>query len=145
MSYHTGPPQQQAGSTFTTSVRGRKQKGRLRAGSLCGVSLLCSSVFCLAFSSACHYFTLITPNVPARLLCGPAVKKSWLVRPLLAVPPPKSIPHSWSMTRFLPFESLSVPKNWPEIALNALMVPLLVLLETRRALLNFPKFFGETA
>src|ERR1700674_2042485 len=68
MSYHTGPPQQEAGSTFTTSVRGRKQKGRLRAGSLCGVSLLCSSVFCLAFSSACNYFGLITPNVPARLL-----------------------------------------------------------------------------
>jgi hypothetical protein len=32
--------------------------------------------FCLAFPSACYYCTAITPNVPARLLCGPAVKKS---------------------------------------------------------------------
>ena len=30
--------------------------------------------FRLAFSSACDYFRPITPNVPARLLCGPAVK-----------------------------------------------------------------------
>jgi len=33
------------------------------------------------------------------------VKKSWFVRPLFVVPPPKSIPQSWAMTMFLPFVS----------------------------------------
>jgi len=63
----------------------------------------------------------ITPNVPARLFFGPAVKKSWLVRPLLLAPPPNSIPQSWSITISLPFESLTVPTNWPVSRLKALM------------------------
>jgi hypothetical protein len=38
----------------------------------------------------------IFPKVPVRLLCGPAVKKSWLGWPLvlLGAPPPNLIPQS---------------------------------------------------
>jgi hypothetical protein len=40
------------------------------------------------------YWNLIAPKVPARLLLGPAVKKSSLVGPLEPVPSPKSMAQS---------------------------------------------------
>ena len=57
----------------------RQQRPPVRAAfaashSLLGLSLLNGGVF-----ERRRYFKLITPNVPARLLYGPAAKKSWLV------------------------------------------------------------------
>src|SRR6185437_1604064 len=43
------------------------------------------------------YLKAITPNVPARLLCGPAVKNNLLLPPFVRLPPPKSIAQSWSI------------------------------------------------
>ena len=41
-----------------------------------------------------YFTTVIDPNVPARLLLGPAVKNNSFVDPLFAEPPPNSIPQS---------------------------------------------------
>src|SRR6266481_629409 len=93
-----------------------------------------------------NYLATIDPKVPARLLLGPAVKNSSFSPPLLDVPPPNSIPHSWSMWIGLPLVSLIVPTNCPVRALKALIVPfLLMLFETSSVLLSGPKFFGAAA
>jgi len=80
-------------------------------------------------TAALYYSILITPKVPATLLCGPAVKNSWLVRPSLAAPPPPPnvIPQSWSMRMALPLASVTVPTNAPVSGLKPLMVPAFVL------------------
>ena len=44
-----------------------------------------------------------------------------------------------------PLSSFKVPTNWPVTALKALMVPVLVLFETSKVLLNSPKFLGAIA
>ncbi len=41
--------------------------------------------------------------------------------------------------------SFMVPTNWPVMALKALIVPVLVLFETSKVLLNSPKFLGAMA
>src|ERR1700758_3253453 len=94
-----------------------------------------------------YYSVLITPKVPATLLCGPAVKNSWLGRPSLAAPPPPPhvIPQSWSIRIGLPLVWVTVPTNAPVSGLKPLMVPLFVLFETKSVLLSLPKLFGAMA
>src|SRR5215467_43918 len=87
----------------------------------------------------------IVPNVPAKLLLGPAAKYRWLAAPFLPIPSPKSIPHSWSITIAFPVLSFTVPTNRPLMGSKALIVPELVLLEIRIVLLSGPKFFGAAA
>src|SRR5271169_4218174 len=50
-----------------------------------------------------HGATEILPNVPARLLLGPAVKNNCLTPPFLPVPSPNPIPHNWSISIAFPF------------------------------------------
>jgi hypothetical protein len=57
------------------------------------------------------YLNAITPKVPAKLLLGPAVKNKWFLAPLVGVPPPNSIPQSWSIWITFPLVSLIVPTN----------------------------------
>jgi hypothetical protein len=92
-----------------------------------------------------NYLNAITPNNPFTLLFGPAVKKSWFFFPLIAVPPPNSIPQSWSIKIGLPAEFLMVPTNFPVVRLKPLMVPEFVLLEISRVLLSGPKSAGAMA
>src|SRR5215472_15004543 len=87
----------------------------------------------------------IMPNVPARLLLGPAAKYRWLAAPFFPSPSPKSIPHSWSITIGFPLLSFTVPTNRPLMGSKALIVPELVLLEIRIVLLSGPKFFVAAA
>src|ERR1022692_4064 len=89
--------------------------------------------------------TEITPNVPARLLLGPAVKNNWFTAPFLPAPSPKPIPHNWSIEITLPFASFTFPTNFPSAALKALIVPWSVLFEINSVLLSIPKFLGATA
>src|ERR1035438_1143145 len=89
--------------------------------------------------------TEITPNVPARLLPGPAVKNNWFTAPFLPAPSPKPIPHNWSIEITLPFASFTFPTNFPSAALKALIVPWSVLFEINSVLLSIPKFLGATA
>src|SRR5258708_39218033 len=102
---------------------GAREQKAARAG-----GLRCISFFVLgfAFSSACDYLTPITPNVPARLLCGPAVKKSCFLRPLFALPPPNSIPPGWGTAVFLAFTVLLLAPNTPVTGYKTVAVPLFV-------------------
>src|SRR6266404_3060271 len=68
-------PLVEAGSTFT-AARAGSTKAACERAAFAVFPFLRSFFFCLVSSSACNYFGLITPNVPARLPCGPAVKKS---------------------------------------------------------------------
>src|SRR5215475_14997417 len=70
-----------------------------------------------------HGLNTIEPNVPARLLPGPAAKKRRLVDPFAPRPSPKSIPHNWLITMAFPFVSFTLPTNCPVKASNALIVP----------------------
>src|ERR1700674_277392 len=92
-----------------------------------------------------NYLNAITPNKPFTLLFGPAVKKSWFFFPLVALPPPNSIPQSWSILMGLPAAFVMVPTNFPVLRLKPLIVPALVLLDISRVLLSEPKFLGATA
>src|ERR1700726_1937904 len=94
--------------------------------------------------SAKAHLGAIEPKVPARLLCGPAVKNNLFIAPFVELPPPKSIAHNWSITIAWPVDSLTTPEMWPVAALKALIVPLFVLLEISRVLLSGPKFEGAT-
>ena len=83
-------------------------------------------------SESC-YLNAITPNVPAKLLSGPAVKKSWLVEPLFGVPPPNSIPHKPGIVITFPVVVLRVPSDLPVVRLKAFTVPVGVLFVTSSA------------
>src|SRR5258706_6322979 len=88
----------------------------------------------------------ISPNNPSTLLFGPAAKKSWFLWPFAAVPPPNSIPHSWSITIGFPAEFLIMPTNCPFFGLKPLIVlAKLILLPISRAPPSDPKFLGAIA
>src|SRR2546429_4905161 len=67
MSYHTGPLSRRPEVPSLLRLGGGNKKAACEQAAFAVFPFLRSFFFCLVSSSACNYFGLITPNVPARL------------------------------------------------------------------------------
>jgi hypothetical protein len=59
-----------------------------------GLLTLCETRSHTDLPAYAHGTSEIFPNVPARLLLGPAVKNNWLIPPFFPAPSPNPIPHN---------------------------------------------------